>query len=71
MKRQRLLACLMAAAIAISMTACGQSSGVPDEETVPEVTETAAEDVFTFDDSASVTFSDGKFAFLGSDRRLT
>ena len=70
MKRQRLLACLVAAAIALSMTACGQSSDAPDEEAVPEVTETDVEDVFVFDDSASVTFSDGKFAFLGSDRMV-
>jgi len=60
----------MAAAIALSVTACGQSSGGADEETVPEVTETAAEDVFVFDDSASVDFSDGKYAFLGSDRMV-
>ena len=66
MKNKRLSACLMAGAMVLSMAACGQSADTTGGAENASETETV-EEAFAFDDSASITFSDGKYAFLGSD----
>ena len=61
MKSKKLLACLMAGAMVISMAACGNSGETPDTDI------DVVEEEFSFDDAASITFADGNFGFIGSD----
>ena len=68
MKKHKLLACLLAGAMVLSMTACGEEAApVSTEEPVASVEEKTEEPVSVYDDAASITFADGNFAFLGSD----
>lgn len=74
MKKQRLFACLMAGAMVLTMTACGNSKSSASDSTSTPVsasTSTSAsveeQKGFEYDDSASITFADEKYGFVGSD----
>ena len=65
----------MAGAMVISMAACGNSAdtagnaGSADTE-ASDAADTAADEAYEFDSAASIDFSDGKYAFLGSDKTV-
>ncbi len=63
MKKHKLLSCLLAGAMVISMAACGEETPASTQTTVAE----PQTEVSVYDDAASITFADGNFAFLGSD----
>ncbi len=63
MKKHKLLSCLLAGAMVISMAACGEEAPASTQTTVAE----PQTEVSVYDDAASITFADGNFAFLGSD----
>ena len=74
-KANRIHACLAACVLMFSATACGpagQEILTPETDpgaTSPEagVTEAAPVAEYSYDAAASITFADGKYAFLGSD----
>ena len=76
LRKQKVLACLLAGTMVLSMAACAKeetpASASTEETSVStevsaETPEVAAEEEFKYDDTASITFDDGNYAFLGSD----
>ena len=74
MRKQKLLACLLAGVMVLSMAACGEEETSTSQETSAS-TETSVETVvetpaYEYDSTASITFDDGNYAFLGSDSKV-
>ena len=76
LKAKKILACLLTGAMVLSLTACGgdaqpaaqepvQETAAPAEEPAQEAAPEVA--AYEYDSTASITFDDGNFAFLGSD----